>query len=112
MKLLSLQAKDGVEKFFTKDDIPGDNNFVPPGFGAGINEKIFADGVVEYYHQPIGILVGSDKNILDEAAELVEISYVAPKNPPLLHIRDILKAGANDKLKKERELKAKRTGQF
>lgn len=103
-------ALDGIEKFFTKDDIPGDNNFIPPGFGPGIIEKIFADGVVEYFHQPVGVLVGSDRNKVDEAADLIEISYDAPTNPPLLYIRDILKAGATDKMTKERELKHKNIG--
>ncbi|XP_044766834.1 xanthine dehydrogenase/oxidase-like [Coccinella septempunctata] len=103
-------AKEGIEHFFTKDDIPGDNNFLPPGFGAGIVEKIFADGVVDYYHQPLGVLVGSDRNAVDEAADLIKITYEAPKSSPLLYIRDILKVGATDRLMKERELKAKKTG--
>ncbi|KAL3274968.1 hypothetical protein HHI36_019743 [Cryptolaemus montrouzieri] len=76
-------AKEGIEHFFTKDDIPGDNNFVPSGFGPGVKipiiEKIFADAIIEYFHQPIGILVGSDRNALDEAADLVKITYALPK---------------------------------
>ncbi|KAK9891879.1 hypothetical protein WA026_017364 [Henosepilachna vigintioctopunctata] len=117
-KIIKIDASkalkvEGIEKFFTKDDIPGDNSFFPNGFSFGdppVVEKIFADGFIEYFHQPIGILVGSNRNVLEDAKNLIEVTYEAPKTKPLLYIRDILKANATDKLVKEEEVKHKKQG--
>ncbi|KAK9885680.1 hypothetical protein WA026_012444 [Henosepilachna vigintioctopunctata] len=114
-KIVSLDASKalalkGVVKFFTKDDIPGANNFFPASYGGDIVEKIFCDKVVQYYHQPVGLFVATNKDVLYEAVDLVKIKYSKPKDPPLLKIRDIVKAKATEKIFKDQELKPKKIG--
>ncbi|KAL3275092.1 hypothetical protein HHI36_019863 [Cryptolaemus montrouzieri] len=103
-------ALNGVVQFITAKDIPGDNNFIPTEFGSGVVEKIFCEKTIQYYHQPVGLLVVSERSVLEEAAELIEVTYSAPKKKPLINIRDIIKAGATDKMIKEKELKPAKIG--
>ncbi|KAK9891885.1 hypothetical protein WA026_017370 [Henosepilachna vigintioctopunctata] len=114
-KIISIDATaalalKGVVRFFTKDDIPGENNFFPAKFDAGIVEKVFCDKTVEYYHQPVGLIVATDRNILFQATSLVKIEYSVPKKSPLLTIRDLITAKATDKMIREEEMKPTRKG--
>ncbi|KAJ8952857.1 hypothetical protein NQ314_007463 [Rhamnusium bicolor] len=91
-KALSVK---GVVAFFGKDDIPGENSFAPTLGGFTVQEELFCSGTVQYYDQPIGIIVADDHDAALEAAELVEVIYKAPTKKPYLSTKDVLKA--NDK---------------
>ncbi|XP_044766830.1 indole-3-acetaldehyde oxidase-like [Coccinella septempunctata] len=103
-------AMKGVVRLFTKDDIPGENNFFPKELGFEIVEKLFCDKIVEFNQQPLGLLVASDKDVLDDAAGLVEVEYTPPKESPLLSVREILAAKASDRLIKEKVQKPVKKG--
>ncbi|XP_045464415.1 indole-3-acetaldehyde oxidase-like [Harmonia axyridis] len=114
-KIIKINAKKalamkGVVRLFTKDDIPGENNFFPKELGFGIVERLFCDKVVEYNQQPIGLLVATNREILQDAVDLIEVEYTPTKEAPLVTIRDILKAKATDRLIKEKEQKPVKTG--
>ncbi|KAK9891892.1 hypothetical protein WA026_017378 [Henosepilachna vigintioctopunctata] len=100
----------GVIKVFTKDDIPGENNFYPKPFGMNKVERIFCDGIVEYYDQPVGLLVATNRKILSEATKLVEIVYTPSEITPFLTTRDVLQRKAVDRLSEGTELKPKKIG--
>lgn len=108
----TFKAMKGVVRFFTKDDIPGENNFFPKELGFGVVERLFCDKIVEYNQQPLGLLVASDKDILSDAADLIKVEYASPKEAPLITIRDILAAKATDRLIKEEVQKPIKTGKF
>ncbi|KAJ8949770.1 hypothetical protein NQ318_018999 [Aromia moschata] len=91
----------GVVAYFSKDDIPGENNFMPKFNIFTVQEEIFCSGVVQYYHQPIGIIVADNHDVAVAAAELVEVSYSTPTHKPLLTTRDVLRAGATDRIHHE-----------
>lgn len=80
-----------------KNDIPGKNTFTPNEGNYPIEETLFCKGKVEYYHQPVGVIVATSQEIADKAAKLVEIKYEAGAKP-LLTIRDVVAANATDKI--------------
>lgn len=103
---------DGVVAYYDKKDIPGKNSFTPKeaGFLFVVDEEIFCSGIVKYYFQPVGITVATSQEVAEQAAELVKISYIEGKQKPLLTVRDILKAGAKDKIVEEGKVEAKSKG--
>ncbi|KAJ3622741.1 hypothetical protein MTP99_019023 [Tenebrio molitor] len=106
----ALQSED-VVAFFSKDDIPGDNNFTPLGIALiTAKEEIFCSGRVLYYEQPVGILVGKSEKAVMEASKLVAITYEAPNVEPLLTVRQILKSGQTDRITEAGTIKPKRKG--
>ncbi|XP_068917112.1 xanthine dehydrogenase-like [Tenebrio molitor] len=106
----ALQSED-VVAFFSKDDIPGDNNFTPLGIALiTAKEEIFCSGRVLYYEQPVGILVGKSEKAVMEASKLVAITYEAPNVEPLLTVRQILKSGQSDRISEAGTIKPKRKG--
>jgi xanthine dehydrogenase/oxidase len=95
--------------FYSKDDIPGDNNFTPTDMFPAM-EEIFCSGRVLYYEQPVGILVGNSMGILGGASDLVEITYDPPTVAPLLSVRQILAAGRTDRIQEIRTINPSRKG--
>ncbi|XP_049875547.1 uncharacterized protein LOC126373432 [Pectinophora gossypiella] len=82
----------GVLAFFSAKDIPGVNSFTFPVkvVGSGIVlEEIFADGIVKYYDQPIGIIVAETEKMANRAALLVRIKYKKDKDVPILTIDEV-----------------------
>lgn len=89
--------------YYDKNDIRGINSFIPPdanypdGFFPPslkiVPEEIFCSGTVQYYFQPVGMVVAETQELAEKAAGLVEISYAPPKSKPLLTIEEVLKTG-------------------
>jgi xanthine dehydrogenase/oxidase len=100
---------EGIVAFYSKDDIPGDNNFTPTDMFPAM-EEIFCSGRVLYYEQPVGILVGNSTEILRGASDLVEITYDPPTVAPLLSVRQILAAGRTDRIQEIRTINPSRKG--
>ncbi|RZC34943.1 indole-3-acetaldehyde oxidase-like, partial [Asbolus verrucosus] len=101
---------DGVIAFFDKNDIPGQNNFTPKEAHLPIKEEIFCSGEVQYFNQPVGLIVATSQEVAEKAANLVNITYVSGANQPLLTIKDILKFGGDERVNLENEVKPKRKG--
>ncbi|XP_026318629.1 xanthine dehydrogenase 1-like [Hyposmocoma kahamanoa] len=75
-------AENGVIAFYTAKDIPGENSFTPNNTPVSIVfEPLLSDGVIEYYHQPIAIIVAKTRKIADRAAELIKIIYSDVRKP-------------------------------
>ncbi|XP_044257084.1 indole-3-acetaldehyde oxidase-like isoform X1 [Tribolium madens] len=103
--------QDDIVAFFSKDDIPGDNNFTPLNIAyITAKEEIFCSGRVQYYEQPIGILVGKNFQAVQAATKLVEVTYDVPNIEPLLSVRQILKSGRKDRILETKTIKPKRRG--
>ncbi|KAJ8967053.1 hypothetical protein NQ317_000045 [Molorchus minor] len=100
----------GVVAFFDKSDIPGENTFMPPILLTPIKEEIFCSGIIQYYDQPVGLIVATNHDVAVNAAELVEVTYSAPLKKPLLTIHEVLDAKAIDKVHLTFTLLPKRKG--
>lgn len=99
-----LQKCPGVVAFLDRKDIPGPNTFFPPNFypfsAMNVPEELFCSGKVQYYYQPVGLIVAVSEDVAQKAAKLVKIEYHAgPK--PYLTIRDILNSNATDRIHHE-----------
>lgn len=88
----------GVVAYFDKKHVPGKNTFTPNEANFPKEETLFCNGTVEYYHQPIGIIVAETEEMALRAALMVKVVYTPGTKPPLLTVRDMIKAGAADKL--------------
>ncbi|KAJ8925554.1 hypothetical protein NQ315_009394 [Exocentrus adspersus] len=82
----------GVVAYFGKDDVPGENTFTPRMGGFPVQEELFCEGKVQYFDQPIGIIVADSHDLAVKAAELVEVKYSKPDRKPYLTIIDVLRA--------------------
>ncbi|CAH0625212.1 unnamed protein product [Chrysodeixis includens] len=75
-------AYPGVIAFYTAKDIPGINSFILPlNFVFISSEEIFASGSVQYFNQPIGVIVAETRAIAERAAKLVEATYKNVRDP-------------------------------
>lgn len=84
---------------------------MPPAIEAHIIvEELFCSGTVKHYDQPVGVVVASSYAIAREAADKVKIYYDPPRQKPLVTVRDVLKAGAKDRVKVQSEIKASKKG--
>ncbi|XP_061182872.1 xanthine dehydrogenase-like [Saccostrea echinata] len=79
-------AMPGVLKFIAAKDIPGINNVSPPPFPT---EEVLVSDRVEYYSQPIGILVAESQNAVDSAVDKVKVTYTNIQ-PPILTMEDAI----------------------
>lgn len=99
--------------FFSSKDIPGRNTFMPrEEEGFVVDEEIFCSGRVQYYFQPVGVIVAKTHEAAVEAADLVQITYKVADTKPLLTVRGILKANAKDKIVHEQTVTPTRKGRF
>lgn len=96
--------------FFSSKDIPGRNTFMPKEEGFEVDEEIFCSGKVQYYFQPVGVIVARNHEAATAAADLVQITYKTTEQKPLLTVRDILKANAKNKIIHEQTVTPKRKG--
>lgn len=95
----------GVVAYYDKNDIPGKNTFTPKEMFFPAEEELFCDGTVKYYSQPVGVIVATSQELADKACELVEVTYDHSTDKPLLTVREILSAGAKDRIVAEQEIK-------
>lgn len=116
-----MQELEGVVAYLDKNDIPGKNtftprnanfpaNYYPPNYKEIIEEKVFCSGVIQYYYQPLGMVVATSQELAIRASELVKIEYLPGKEIPLFTNREVLKAGATSRILEEGGLKATRKG--
>lgn len=75
-----------------------------------VKEELFCSGVVQYYSQPVGIIVADSQELAERGSELVEIKYKYAEEKPLLTIRDVLKAQKYERLTEKFNFKAKAQG--
>lgn len=69
---------DGVVAFFDAKHIPGKNTFVSLSFPfVSEEEKLFlrARARIQYYSQPVGMIVAKTQSLAESAADLVELKY-------------------------------------
>ncbi|KAG0710872.1 Xanthine dehydrogenase [Chionoecetes opilio] len=84
-------AVPGVVAVVTAEDIPGQNNLlafageVVPGF----KQPVFASERVEYYGQPIGLLVATNRGAAYAGRAAVKVTY-EDQQPPVLTIEEAL----------------------
>ena len=65
--------------FFTSRDIPGKNVLET----LETKSKIFADGIISYKGEPIGILAGEDRQTVEYFAEKLSDSFIQPESDEL-----------------------------
>lgn len=77
----------GVGGFLSAADVPGDNNYNVTG---GEKEPIFAEEAIDYYGQPVGMILADSERHAREAALLVDVTYDAPEKAPVATIEQAL----------------------
>lgn len=83
---------------------------MPKELGFEVDEEIFCSGRVQYYFQPVGVVVAKTHETALAAADLVEITYKNADTKPLLTVRDIIRANAKDKIVHEQTVTPTRKG--
>ncbi|XP_047508503.1 xanthine dehydrogenase/oxidase-like isoform X1 [Pieris napi] len=71
----------GVIAFYTAKDIPGTNSFTNGVTETTTDEVLLSDGEINFYNQPIGIIVAESNEIAQRAAKLVNVKYSSSKIP-------------------------------
>lgn len=92
----------GVIAFYTAKDIPGKNVFIPGDaqlLFLNFDEVLFVDTNIEYAGQPIGVIVATTFTIANQAAQIVNVSYIdfIPEKI-LLTIEDVLALNDNTRI--------------
>lgn len=103
----------GVFAYMDKNDVPGPNSFYPPNFypysKTNVPEELFCSGTVQYFYQPVGLILAVSEEIAEKAAASVKITYNAGPRP-YLTIRDILSCNAKERIFHETDHPATRKG--
>ncbi|CAG9836996.1 unnamed protein product [Diabrotica balteata] len=83
---------EGVVAFIDKGDIPGRNTWTPidPSMGWSVEEELFCSGTVQYYNQPVGLIIAKTTHAALTAANLVQIKYTPPLNKYYLDVREVV----------------------
>ncbi|XP_028167400.1 xanthine dehydrogenase-like [Ostrinia furnacalis] len=69
-------SEPGVIAFYSAKDIPGLNSFTPADSVLySSNEEVLCSGAIQYYNQPIGIIVADSRHLADRAAKMVHATY-------------------------------------
>lgn len=101
-----MQKLPGVNAFFDKNSIPGKNTFTPLEgslwSAKPVEEEVFCSGTVQYYSQPIGIIVAESHDVAQEASELVEVAYKVTLYKPILTISDALNSNDEKRILQDR----------
>jgi xanthine dehydrogenase large subunit len=71
MDLSAVKAEPGVQAVFTARDIPGENNVGPVRH----DDRLFADGLVEYVGQSLFAVAASSYEAARRAARLAKVEY-------------------------------------
>ncbi|KAA6423444.1 MAG: Aldehyde oxidase, partial [Trebouxia sp. A1-2] len=85
----------GVMAYISADDIP------KGGINSALGqEPVFAEGLVEWVGQPIGLLVAANRAAAERGAQLVKVNYTFPEElgTPILQISEARKAKAYHKI--------------
>lgn len=100
----------GVAAFYGKDDIPGRNTFMPIAAGQTVEEELFCSGTVQFYAQPVGIVVATSFELAERAADLVKLSYSAPSKKGLLSIQAVLDAKDQSRISQKSDFNPTKKG--
>nr|CAH7725832.1 unnamed protein product [Callosobruchus chinensis] len=101
----------GVIAFYTAKDIPGNNTFMPRMMGSfPVQEELFCSGRVQYYYQPIGLIVADSHDTALQAAEMVKVEYTAPTATPFLNVRQVVEANARNRIRNNTNVVPRRKG--
>lgn len=100
---------EDVVMYMDKSDIPGKNTFMPNTLYVA-DEEVFCSGKVQYYHQPIGLIVAKSQEAALKAAELVQVKYEYSNEKPLITIRDVLAGNKMDRITEKYSTARKRKG--
>lgn len=74
-------------------------------------EEVFCSGRVQFYSQPVGIVVAVTRDIAEQAADLVKVSYNPPAKKPYLNIQDVLDANDTSRITQRNTKTPTRRGQ-
>uniref|UniRef100_A0A6A7FS67 xanthine dehydrogenase n=1 Tax=Hirondellea gigas TaxID=1518452 RepID=A0A6A7FS67_9CRUS len=93
-KIVSIDATEalalqGVHRFVTAQDLPGDRNKMGPMFQ---DEEVFARNEVVCVGQVIGLIVADDRKLSFRAATMVKIEYTETNEKPIITIEDAIAA--------------------
>lgn len=78
-----------------------------------IKEELFCSGKVQYYDQPVGIVVANNHQVALEAAKKVSIYYSPPLDKPLLTVPEVLNAAdAKERIEPKTTVKATKKGKI
>lgn len=89
-----FQKVDGVFAILTSRDIPGKNSFVRGDFLLLFeDEELLASSKIQFYNQPVAIVVAKSQALADQAVFLVNVNYKnISKKPLIFTIEDAIKA--------------------
>ncbi|CAG9770996.1 unnamed protein product [Ceutorhynchus assimilis] len=90
-------AVEGVAGFYDFKDIPGVNSITALSFQLPA-EEFLCSGTVQYFSQPVAVIVASSHEIAYKASKLVKIDYELPTVKPSLTPKDLLEAKRNDRI--------------
>lgn len=61
-------------------------------------EEVFCSGTVQFYAQPIGIVVAETRELAEKAADLVRVTFTKPKAKSYLNILDVLADNVKERI--------------
>lgn len=106
-----MQEIKGVVAYIDKSDIPGENTFMPKSFYPH-NEELFCSGIVQFYSQPIGVIVAENQELAESAAEMIQVVYEHNEIKPLLTVRDVLAVNATERIEQKYHINSIRKGRI
>ncbi|XP_050507820.1 uncharacterized protein LOC114324830 [Diabrotica virgifera virgifera] len=83
---------EGYVGYVDKKDIPGRNTCTPldSSMGWSVEEELFCSGIVQYYNQPVGLVIAKTAQAAHMAASLVQVKYTPPQNKYYLDVREVV----------------------
>jgi xanthine dehydrogenase large subunit len=87
--LSAVRAAPGVVEVLTAKDVPGENDISPTGRH---DEPVLADGKVEFFGQPIFVVIAKTREEARRACRLAKIEY--DELPAIIDVADAARQGA------------------
>ncbi|XP_015110494.1 xanthine dehydrogenase [Diachasma alloeum] len=107
-------AMEGVVAFLSAKDVPGKNLAIDSANKDSMNsndEKLFADGVVEFAGQPIGLICAETHALASEAVKKVKVTYTdVSKEKPIITNQDAIDSGDKNRVQEKANVPADRQG--
>ncbi|ALC47090.1 CG18522, partial [Drosophila busckii] len=99
----AAMALDGVVAYLDAKDIPGPNDVTAAtkdAFFFPMPQQLFATGRIQFYQQPIGMILATSNALANRAAELVDLSYEGGAEQVLPSMKHVLASAASgDRIK-------------
>ncbi|XP_024942171.1 xanthine dehydrogenase 1 isoform X2 [Cephus cinctus] len=118
-KIGSIDAKaalesDGVIAFFSAKDIPGKNAFIVASIKEPYldeDELLFAEDVVQFAGQPVGVIVAKTHALANEAVKKVKVNYTETlKKKAVVTIKDAIASDEKGRILETANVPAKKKG--